>query len=151
MCNVRLWLVVALTVVALIPAACSNEGAGPTTNTLNEGRTDGDIYGYVYDAISNEPLSGVPVVWVCTTDSAELGSDDTDTNGRYDIYGYGWLEAHGGHDFLGTATAEGYQTGYEWIYNFGTRPNVPPIRRDFYLYPGKSLGGRGESIGGERR
>jgi len=72
---------------ALLFMACSSDTTGPASAVSNGGRDDGDIYGYTYNNL-NQIITGVDVSWTCINDSAALGTDTSDANGRYDIYAY---------------------------------------------------------------
>jgi len=92
------------------------------------------IYGYVTDADVGGPIVDAYVVWQCETCGGQtLGTDFTDDEGRYEIYGEGWSSSHPGHNFYGTASKPRYETGEGWIYDFD--PSKVPYRKDFALWP----------------
>ncbi len=95
---------------AVLFLACSSDTTGPAVKALGEGRTDGEIYGYCYDALTSNPL-GAHVVWTCERDNATLGDVYADSSGRYDIYGQSWWTNHSGHHFRGNRDDDGLLPG----------------------------------------
>ena len=90
----------------------------------------GCIYGYVYNAITDEDVGDATVTW--SGGPYSLGSTATSPTGYYQIdANLSWLQ-YEGEFFDGIAEHPGFETGYNSIdgYTFGQS-----YRRDFYLYP----------------
>jgi hypothetical protein len=121
------WLatVIGATGAALLFSTCSSDNAGPTLTTQGEGRQDGEIYGYVRDAETSDPIYNALVVWYVEDESGPmLGYDRTDSSGRYDIQAEAWWSSHVSETFKGIAAKTGYQDDVEWIVDFQWE-NVP--------------------------
>ena len=126
--------VVLLATGAAVLISCQDQ-TEPMPGALPSYDDYGDIYGYVKDGFGGA-LEDAEVTWECMdhTPWINLGTDYTDENGRYECPPC-WFEGHGGDDFKGTASKEGYTSDEEEIYDWP--PSDPPVRVDFVLYAEK--------------
>jgi len=135
---VRFAALVLVVTGAAVFISCQEQEA-PAGFVLSETDAEPAFYGYVYNALTLDPIDDAYVKWECTTCSppvllGEATSGEEGEAGYYEIGTETWFTSHDGHDLRGTASKSGFSNAYAYIYDYEFEVSY---QRDFYLYPTK--------------